>query len=390
MCGCSNEANSKNIDNVHNEKTAKNEAVTTNNNEANTIESIVNIEEINNIYFEVITASDEIMINSNNISDEVVHLVVNRLGAAGYVAVDGKNKVNMTCSDKLLDFINKKNNDEKATVQVVNVLYNGEIAIYNIITDMGEVTVQQFNLKYENNKLNEYVNFAYEVSSFKYTEEGYLLIGGSWYSTQSYVLSLSDQKEHIALRVLPLEDRNRELCEKYIEPVSYSLNNMFITNWNETDYGSLDFYDIFENNYENVYGKKCPYVMDEDLSVRKEYEISAEEFENVIKQYIDIDEQKLRDLLKYNSETNCYIFIPRGFHEFDYACIPSPEVVAYTENEDGSITMLVNAVYPNDDSSKLFSHKTTVKELDGKIYYISNEYIENENTNLNWHADRFK
>lgn len=46
--------------------------------------------------------------------------------------------------------------------------------------------------------------------------------------------------------------------------------------------------------------------------------------------------------------------------------IPYPEVVSYTENEDGSLTLLVNAVYANENTSRLFSHEVTVKDIDGK------------------------
>ena len=78
-------------------------------------------------------------------------------------------------------------------------------------------------------------------------------------------------------------------------------------------------------------------------------------------------------MLRYNADTDSYIFRPRGFYEFDYAEIPYPEVQAYEENADGSVTLFVNAVYPNGNTSKLFTQKVTVKDEDGNIYYLSNE-----------------
>ena len=72
------------------------------------------------------------------------------------------------------------------------------------------------------------------------------MIEGISHSAESYVLTLSEEEKHIALRVEHLDEECRELCAKYIEPVSYSLNNMFITSWNKDDYSNLDFYDIFD------------------------------------------------------------------------------------------------------------------------------------------------
>ena len=60
-----------------------------------------------------------------------------------------------------------------------------------------------------------------------------------------------------------------------------------------------------------------------------------------------------------------------------------------TKNADGSVTLFVNAVYPNGNTSKLFTHKVTVKDEDGKIYYLSNEIDDVDESDFWWHADRF-
>ena len=64
------------------------------------------------------------------------------------------------------------------------------------------------------------------------------------------------------------------------------------------------------------------------------------------------------------------------------------EVAAFETNDDGSMTLMVNAVYPNENTSKLFSHKVTVADENGRIYYLSNEILGDEELNLWWHGDR--
>ena len=236
--------------------------------------------------------------------------------------------------------------------------------------------------------MSKTVQYEFAADYCEYTDEGFLIIEGSWHSPESYVLTMSEEKEHIALRVEPLDTRCRELNEKYMAPVSYNLNNMFITDWNADDFADLDFYDIFDRFYTETYGRSCPYIMSDNLSAGNEYEIPAAEFENVIMQHIKVSPEKLHVLLRYDAGKNSYIYRPRGFEEFDYAEVPYPEVVAYDINADGSVTLTVNAVYPDSNTSKLFSHKVTVVDENGRIYYLSNKILGDEELNLWWHADR--
>lgn len=59
-------------------------------------------------------------------------------------------------------------------------------------------------------------------------------------------MTLSDVKEYAALRVEPLDEACREWNEKALLPVGYECNNLFLTDWDETDFGELDFYDLFD------------------------------------------------------------------------------------------------------------------------------------------------
>ncbi len=52
------------------------------------------------------------------------------------------------------------------------------------------------------------------------------------------------------------------------------------------------------------------------------------------------------------------------------------------------MTLTVNAVYPNGNTSKLFSHRVTVANTDGRFYYLSNEILGDKELDFWWHADR--
>ena len=317
-----------------------------------------------------------------------VQKIIERLGSNGYIAIDSENKIDMTNADEMRQFISLQESGEQAEICVFQIFYSGGVNVLFIRSDKGQTNVIQKYYAFQDGHLVEGAKSEFEAVYFEYTAEGYLIIEGSWHSPEKYVLTMSEEEEHIALRVEPLEEKCRKLCEKYMMPISYGLNNIFITNWNENDYSNLDFYDIFERFYKDTYGKSCPYTMNDDLSVGNEYEISSDEFEHVIMQHFRVSSKELQLLLRYDVERNVYIYRPRGFEEFDYAEVPYPEVVAYEENADGSETLTVNAVYPNGNTSKMFSHKVTVIEEDGKIYYLSNEILGDKELNLWWHADR--
>ena len=322
-----------------------------------------------------------------NDSNSQVSNIIKKLGEKGYIAVDKENKIDMTETNKLLSFIESQKAGSQETIKVFQVSYEGGFTLYNISTNEGNVNIEQCYYTFKDNKLNEDLKNEFSAKYFNLTDEGYLFIEGYIRIPELYVMTLCDEDVHIALRVYPLDKKCKEFCNKYFTRQSYSLNNMFITNWNEGDFTSLDFYDVFEKFYQETYDTEFPYVANDNLSVVNEYEISAVEFENVVKQHFQISNGELHKMLKYNANSNSYIFRPRIFGEYDYCDIPYPEVQSYEENDDGTLTLLVNAVFPNDNTSKLFTHKVKVKEQDGKIYYLSNEIVDDNEINLWWHAE---
>ena len=59
------------------------------------------------------------------------------------------------------------------------------------------------------------------------------MFSGVWFSEELYVLTLSEAEEHTALRVQPLDETYRVLSRKYLRPISFEQNNMFIVDWSE-------------------------------------------------------------------------------------------------------------------------------------------------------------
>ena len=321
---------------------------------------------------------------------ETIRHIIKAFGEKGYSAVDSKNQIDMTEPEQVLQFCESVNAKQEAETTIWEVGYHGEFAKYDLKTKDGVIDVVRKYFEYQDGSMQEKVTEEYSAESWKYTEEGYLMFSGSCASEEQYVLSLSNVSEHKAFRVLPLEEKYREWNRKYLLPIGYERNNMFITDWSEEDFGELDFYDVYDFSYPIVNGKKVPYEADENLSVRAVYQIPKDEFESVVMTYFHIDSQTLQSKTVYDSVKETYEYKPRGLYEAEYPEHPYPEVVGNRENRDGTMTLLVHVVFPNAGNSKVFAHEVVIRPLEnGRFQYVSNRVLPSgNNEEETWYTPR--
>lgn len=346
-----------------------------------------NAEEIINICIDLYKKAAE----ENKIADlETIRGIVNCLGENGYPAVDSRNQINMTDPEKVVEFCEKVDAQEEAEITILEVSYLGGFVKYDLHTKDGNVDVVRSYYKYENGDIQREVTGSYQAEYWNYTEEGYLMFSGVWFSEELYVLTLSGAEEHTALRVQPLDETYRELSRKYLRPIGFEQNNMFIVDWSEDDFGALNFYDMYDILYPKVNDQYVPYIADDNLAVSAVYRIPKEEFENVIMKYFNIDSETLQSKTVYYSEDSTYEYKPRGFEEVEYPEYPYSEVVDFTENSDGTITLTANVVFPYAGDSKVYAHEVVVRPLeDGGVQYVSNQIIPSEdNYEETWHTPR--
>ncbi|MCI9338149.1 MAG: hypothetical protein HFH93_11545 [Lachnospiraceae bacterium] len=222
-------------------------------------------------------------------STEIMGRIVARLGERGYAAVDAGNQVDMAGAEQVLRFVEAVEERESRTLTIVVIMGTG-FRKFDLETRDGAVTVVRSYFQYDGNgSPQERSTVSYRADYWEYTPEGYLIFSGSCLLPEAFVMTLDVRVEHTALRVLPLEERCRELNRKYIMPTGYERNNMFLCNWDEEDYGELDFYDVFDRFYPAVYGEPVPYAAAEDLEEEPVYMIPGDIFEQVITAYCSVD-----------------------------------------------------------------------------------------------------
>ena len=327
----------------------------------------------------------------NKLKDmETVRKVVERFGECGYAAVDCENRVDMTQMQSVMDFCDSVENQKEAEVTIIQVSSLGGFSVYHLQTENGVVHVKRCYYGYKDGIMKSEDEGEYQTDYWRYTDDGYMMFSGTYFSEELYVLTLSSAEEHVAFRVLPLDAKCRELNEKYLLPIGYELNNMFLVDWNEDDFGELNFYDMFDLLYPKLHNEKFPYVADDNLGIGAVYHIPKTEFENVIMEYFNIDSETLQSKTVYDSEDSTYEYKPRGFEEVEYPEYPYSEVIGYTENSDGTITLTANVVFPYSGNSKVYAHEVVIRPLeDGRVQYVSNRIIPSEdNSEETWHTPR--
>ena len=138
----------------------------------------------------------------NKIADlEMIRSIVNRLGENGYPAVDSRNQIDMTEAEQVEWFCEKVDTQEEAEITIIEVSYLGGFVKYDLETKDGNVDVVRSYYKYENGNMKREVTGSYQAEYWNYTEDGYLMFSGVWFSKELYVLTLSGAEEHTALRM---------------------------------------------------------------------------------------------------------------------------------------------------------------------------------------------
>lgn len=325
-------------------------------------------------------------VNENTLGSlTVVKNIISRLGEQGYAAIDteNQNQINMVHPEFVEQFCKKVMDQQEGKVTFFSVMENGGFIRFDLDTSDGNVNVTRSVLSWKDNKpLVTYEN-SYKASGFKYTKNGYLFFD------EYFPPGYDGAPGYTAIRVKPLNEECREMNEKYIRPIGYGANNMFLLDWKEDDFGSLDFYDLFAILYSNIYGIATPY----ETSVGGEvYLVPKEEFEKVLKSYFKVDNNTLREKTKYSKQDESYEYRTRGFYDCSSSPnIPFPEVISYEENADGTIKLTVNVVWPEKHLERAFCHEVVIRPFaDGEFQYVSNHILpSDDNVEPSWYTEKF-
>lgn len=323
-----------------------------------------------------------------DISKATIGEMISAIGAAGIPAVDSNGDFNMACWEAMDEFgkgIYASSGIVRGTYVVVYpdahlsaFCLSRESGIWHLIAISGEWE--------SGNKFRSFSEGRYSVGGVSYTGKGWLI-----YSRNTADFDENQKKNtdsYTMVRVKPYDSDMRYLAAAYIEPIGYMENNLFTTNWTNYNFGPIDFNSL----YAYLFGMYNGTEMLSSYNVRSWYRavggtrlylIPTGSFETVVQHWFDIDSATLKAISDYSWGYDGYFFL--GYNRDYYNVTPRtpfPEVVDYTKNSDGSITMTVDAVNPWYGTDCAFEHRLTVMPVKNGFKYVSNELVESENSIL--------
>jgi len=313
---------------------------------------------------------------------EVIGEIVERLGECGYTVVDSANQIDMVNAKEAEAFCLKAQNGQEAEVFLLVVTDEGGFVRYDLRAFQGKIKVRRSLLRWENGAPEAGHLTEYTAYTWSYTEKGYLFL------EEYHPSGFDGPSGHTAIRIKPLDASCREWNRKCLEMVGYGANNLFVSDWSEPDFQSLNFCDLYEILYRMKHGRQAPY----DFKLgRVCVEIPEKEFEEVFTEYFRVDAGILKQKMTWHEKTGTYQYRARGIYDCGNGTEPPyPEVTDVCENADGTVKLTVHAVWAERNTDCAFSHEVTVRPLEnGAFQYVSNHVIPSEmNVEPLWYKER--
>ena len=285
--------------------------------------------------------------------------VVEQLGRSGLVSVEEDTA--MQNHEAVETFYADYLDGRDSMVTLFEVHRDGLIGAVTFIYWKGELQTYYIGVRWKEGGVPEIQGTSVSnVAEIKLTEKGYFIYA------YEYVIAHASLRQY--WRIEPLPEDCQELTDKYISGLSYVNYNVLVTNWNSSNVKDI----LMPCMYEDIYRISTG----ENLKT-EDWKIPAEEYERIMTTYFPVSIEQLREYRGYDEGSNSYEY------EMIYASPYPPfgEVVDYTKNADGTITLIVDGVWPDYNSDLAFRNTVVVQPFeDGTFRYLSNsiEQIELE------------
>ena len=174
------------------------------------------------------------------------------------------------------------------------------------------------------------------------------------------------------IRVKPLEKECAQITEQYLKTIAYNGNNLFWTDWDEEHMEGIDYNGLFEYLCE---------VRGDGTFDQARYTngIPGQEFEELMTSCLPVTREELREYAAYDSDSGMYEWIDLGVGNRTLGAIVSciPEVTAAEKNDDGTMTLTVDAVCESMADDSFLTHCLVIRTDEaGNVRYLSNKVEE--------------
>ena len=277
---------------------------------------------------------------------------------------------NMANYESVDYFLEECMDGKSGSVVVYEIHDDGGIGRMKFIFDGADMyVVSARGMWNDNNKPGmSYISYT-RIKEWEYTEKG-------WFCYELCVPEPPEVSEIVdgscLIRIKPMTEEQREMSERCVRGLGYQGNNLLCSNWNIDHMEELDFNGMYEYLYAMKY---------QDTFNSEDYPngIPKEEFESLIMEYLPITAEQIREYAVFDEEKQTYVWARLGCLNYapTFFGTSLPEVTDIKENEDGTVTLTVEAVCDmvicND---AVITHELTVRFAgDGSFQYLGNKIL---------------
>ena len=311
------------------------------------------------------------------LSDETLEQMQDVVQSSAASVITSEEYCTMSNYEKMDQFLKDCMNGEDTSVILYSLSNSGGVSRKEYIFDGSEMYLLTVGAGWNDScdPVVSYISYT-RMDEWKYTEKG-------WFCYKLCVPEPPEVTEIVdgseLIRVIPLSEVYKDLSEKYVYPLCYQGNNILCSNWDTTTLSTLDYNGVYEYFYRMKYGER----LDPGNYTNG---IPATEFESVIMEYLPVTAEEIREWAVYDEETQTYAWASLGCGNYNlsYFGTSVPEVIGVRQNEDGTMTLTVEAVcdmvVAND---AVITHELTIRfDEDGGFQYLGNKILDDGIQNI--------
>lgn len=321
------------------------------------------------LYFSIYESADKGTASNIALNDKTVLEIQKKVMETGCPVATLVTYSNMVNYESVDNFLEKCKAGKSGSIVVYQVHYDGGIGRMKFIFDGTDMYVLTAKGVWNDNKPGISCISYTRIKEWKYTDKG-------WFGYELCVPEPPEVSEIMdgscLLRVKPMTEKQREMSEKCVRGLGYQGNNLLCSNWDTYHMDELDYNGMYEYLYAMKYQEK---FNSEDYPNG----IPKEEFENLIMEYLPVTAEQIREYAVFDEEKQTYVLVRLGCFNYSPTFFGTslPEVTDMKENEDGTVTLTVEAVCDMvicDDA--VITHELTVRFAeDGSFQYLGNEIL---------------
>ena len=271
------------------------------------------------------------------LDDKTIYKMQDRIKEKGYPVTTMKAYAAMENYKRVEAFL-KNCQDEKAGSVVLYELHSdGGIGRDKFIFDGKDMYLISACATWNSNDTYgmSYISYA-RIKEWKYTEKG-------WFGYELCVPEPPEVTEIVdgscLVRIKPMTKEQREMSEKCVQGLGYQGNNLLCSNWDTDHMEKLDYNGI----YEYLYAMKHQKAFDAEDYPNG---IPKEEFESLIMEYLPVTAEQIQEYAVFDEKNQTYVWVRLGCLNYapTFFGTSLPEVIDIKENEDGTVTLTVDAV----------------------------------------------